>query len=60
MPVILAPAEYERWLDAANHDAASTADLLRPCDGDTLCAFEVSAAVNRPANDTPVCCEPVS
>lgn len=59
MPVIITPAEYDRWLDAEQHDPISVSDLLGPCDDDLLIAAEVSSAVNRPTNDSPACCEPI-
>lgn len=31
MPVILAPADVERWLDASITDPTLVEDLLRPC-----------------------------
>lgn len=60
MPVILEPGDYDTWLDAEHHDAAAVQPLLRPCGDDILTALEVRDVVNRPANDSPDCCEPVS
>jgi len=48
MPVILDPADYARWLDAAQPDAA---ELLKPYPADEMRAYPVSTRVNKPAND---------
>ena len=48
MPVILDPADYDRWLDLERPDAQ---ELLRPCPDDWLEAYPVSPRVNRPQND---------
>jgi putative SOS response-associated peptidase YedK len=55
MPLILAPDQYDAWLDTRLHDASS---LLRPAAID-LVARPVSPAVNSPANDDARCVEPV-
>jgi len=54
MPAILAPADYDAWLDAKT-PAQSAHNLLRPADDDYLQVIAVSSAVNRAANDTPEC-----
>jgi len=54
MPVILDPADHDRWLDPA----AGGAELLRPCPADWLEALEVSPRVNSPAHDDPECLAP--
>jgi putative SOS response-associated peptidase YedK len=48
MPVILAPDDFARWLEAEPDEAAR---LLRPCPDEWLETFPVSARVNSPAND---------
>jgi putative SOS response-associated peptidase YedK len=48
MPVILDPADYERWLDPSVPGAE---ELLRPCPAEWLEAMPVSTRVNSPAND---------
>jgi putative SOS response-associated peptidase YedK len=48
MPVILAPGDYDRWLDA---DEQNPADLIRPFTPDALVAYPVSPRVNSPKND---------
>ena len=49
MPVILDPADYDRWLDPSQPEAEA---LLRPCSDDWLEAFAVSTRVNTPRNDS--------
>lgn len=57
MPAILDFEESLEWLRA---DAVETLlSLLRPYSGDKLESFEVSRAVNAPANDTAECIVPV-
>jgi putative SOS response-associated peptidase YedK len=48
MPVILAPADYDLWLDVDMPDAAA---LLRPYDANRMTAYAVSTRVNSPKND---------
>lgn len=56
MPVIVPPAEYERWLDRANADVA---DVLMPWSGDPLRVYPVSTRVNTVSNDDAALCDPV-
>lgn len=46
MPMIIAPADYGRWL-------AGSEGLLQPCPAATIAAHPVSRAVNRAANEGP-------
>jgi len=55
MPVVLAPGDYELWLDPAVEDPAALAHLLAPCGEAELVAEPVSTHVNRVANDDPRC-----
>jgi putative SOS response-associated peptidase YedK len=48
MPVILDPADYDRWLDP---EAPGAEELLRPCPAAWLEAVPVGTRVNSPAND---------
>jgi putative SOS response-associated peptidase YedK len=57
MPVILAPADCQRWLDPKTSKAEAEA-LLRPWGTDTLTALPVGKWVNNPQNDDPRCLEP--
>lgn len=51
MPVILEPAEKQRWLSASDPDDLRS--LLDPYPDDGLEAYPVSKAVNDSANDSP-------
>jgi len=51
MPVIVPPDAFNLWLDCKNVDVETAASLVGPASEDLLEAYEVSAAVNRTAND---------
>jgi putative SOS response-associated peptidase YedK len=53
MPVILAPDDYDTWLDPATPTAALQA-LIRPYAG-AMHAYRVSRMVNAPGNDSAEC-----
>lgn len=55
MPVILAPDDYERWLDPRPLGDAPWAALLRPYPAEALEAYPVSTSVNSPQHDAPEC-----
>ena len=57
MPVILAPEDFERWLDAGQERAD---ELLKPYPAALLEAFPVSPRVNSPNNDDPECIAPLA
>jgi putative SOS response-associated peptidase YedK len=57
MPVILAPADYNAWLDANIQDANELQHLIAPCGDDELVAEPVATHVNRVANDDARCIE---
>lgn len=57
MPVILAPADYARWLDIEQPDAG---DLLKPYPADAMKAYPISTRVNSPKNDDPSIIEPIA
>jgi putative SOS response-associated peptidase YedK len=59
MPVILPPADYDRWLDPATRSAAALRSLLRPFPAEAMTAHAVGRAVNDPRHDGPDCAEPV-
>jgi putative SOS response-associated peptidase YedK len=59
MPVILAPADYETWLDPDLTVPERVLPLLRPYRPEAMEAVAVGAAVNRPENDGPQLVEPV-
>ena len=56
MPVIVAPEDYDRWLDS-KVDVAGVKELLRPYAAAEMVAQPVGTHVNNPANDTPACVE---
>ena len=60
MPVILAPASYDKWLDPLFQQVESLTALLRPYPSEELTAYPVSTLVNNPRHDVPQCLEPVS
>jgi len=51
MPVIVAAADYARWLDPAVQQAEAVAPLLRPYPAEEMEAYAVSPRVNSPAKD---------
>src|SRR5271170_5074822 len=52
MPVFVPKEAFDLWLDCANVEATVAAALIRPADNPLLEAYEISAAVNRVANDS--------
>jgi len=60
MPVILAPASYDQWLDPTFQNIETLNGLLRPYPSEELTAFPVSTLVNNPRHDAPQCLEPVT
>jgi putative SOS response-associated peptidase YedK len=56
MPVIVAAADYARWLDSGTTDVH---DLVAPWSGETLDAHPVSTRVNAVRNDDPQLREPL-
>jgi putative SOS response-associated peptidase YedK len=59
MPVILAPQDFELWLDPRTEDASRLQPLLVPHAVGGFEAFPVSRAVNSPDHDEPDCIEPL-
>ena len=59
MPVIVAPEDYDRWLDRATTRPEVLEPLLRPYPSEQMAAYPVSPMVNSPASDNPRCVEPV-
>ncbi len=55
MPVIVQPADYERWLDPANQTADGLARLLQPLPGEMMEGYPVSLHVNNARHDDPDC-----
>jgi len=60
MPVILAPADLDRWLDPSSRDPAAVAALLRPYPAGDMTAYPVSLRVNSPGADDPSCVVPLT
>jgi putative SOS response-associated peptidase YedK len=58
MPVILPEGARDRWLDATASET-ELRGLLVPFLDEDLEAYEVSAIVNSPRNDSPECVKPV-
>ena len=55
MPVILAPADYDLWLDVRVRDVDRLLPLLAPYRPNEMTANPVNLLVNNPANDSPAC-----
>ena len=55
MPVIMAPADYARWLG----DAPDPRDLMRPFPADLMRMWPISTRVDEPENDDPSIVEPI-
>jgi putative SOS response-associated peptidase YedK len=60
MPVILKPADYERWLDPKVQEAETLISLLHPYPAEEMELYPVSRKVNSPANDNPDCIAPLT
>lgn len=58
MPVILAPQDYEVWLDPTVQQTETLQSLLKSCPAEAMEAYPVSRAVNNPRFDAPQCIEP--
>jgi putative SOS response-associated peptidase YedK len=59
MPVILPASVHEQWLEPGEVVAQRLEALLQPYPAEEMIAYAVSPLVNSPANDLPVCIEPV-
>jgi len=57
MPVILAPKDFDLWLDPEVQDLAKLKPLLRPCPSDEMEVYPVSRLVNDPRHEDPKCVE---
>jgi hypothetical protein len=56
MPLILAPADYVRWLS----DEPNPRDLMRPFPAAPMRMSPISTRVNKPENDDPSIVEPIA
>jgi putative SOS response-associated peptidase YedK len=59
MPVILAPGDWDEWLDPGAHDVARAKALLVPSPGAELRSWPVSHLVNHAAHEGAELLEPV-
>lgn len=59
MPVIVKPADYERWLNPNMTDPAALADILAPYPAEDMRAYPVSKRVNSPRNNGPDLIDPI-
>ena len=59
MPVILAPEDYDQWLDPGFSNVGELSKLLKPYDAARMRKFAVSTRVNAVANEDERVCEPV-
>jgi putative SOS response-associated peptidase YedK len=53
MPVVIAPEDFERWLDCKSQEPRAVADLLKPAEDDFFEAIPVSDLVNKVVNTGP-------
>ena len=60
MPVILAPADYQLWLDPAVEDPRRLGRLWTPYPADDMTAYPVGTWINNPAHEDPRCIEPLA
>jgi len=60
MPVILAPADYARWLDPGAGGFGALRPLLVPFPAEAMIAHRVDLVVNDPRRDDPTCIAPSS
>ncbi|MCI0395737.1 MAG: SOS response-associated peptidase [Chloroflexi bacterium] len=60
MPLILAPEDYELWLDPKMQKPADLQHLLRPYPAAEMTFYRVSTLVNNPRNEDPACIVPLS
>lgn len=60
MPVVLEPADYQRWLDPELTDSTEIRDLLEQTRCPDLHTTAVSRYVNNARNDDPRCIEPLT
>ncbi len=59
MPAILAPEDYDLWLDPGIRDPKRVLNCLRPLDPSLMKKHAVSTRVNRPENDDEDCAREV-
>ncbi|MBD2595977.1 SOS response-associated peptidase [Nostoc spongiaeforme FACHB-130] len=60
MPVILAPEDYDLWLDTQVQTPEKLQPLLDPYPVEAMTAYPVSNLVNKPQHNSPECIMPLS
>jgi len=60
MPVILAPADFGRWLDPEAAKGEHLQALLRPYPAEVMTAYPVDSRVNSPKHNDPSCVAPLA
>ncbi len=55
MPVILDRKDYDLWLDPTVQKIEPLQHVLRPYQSEAMISYQVSTAVNNPANNSPEC-----
>jgi putative SOS response-associated peptidase YedK len=60
MPVIVEPADFDRWLDPERAGTDVGAGILRPLAAEALAARPVGPAVNNAQNEGAACLEPAT
>jgi putative SOS response-associated peptidase YedK len=56
MPVIIAPADYHRWLSPIEPDPN---DMMKPYPSEPMAIWPISTRVNSPENDSPDIRDPI-
>lgn len=59
MPVIVRPADYERWLDPALGEPAAIMGMIGPFPARAMIAYPVDPRVGSPSFDAPECLAPI-
>ncbi len=60
MPVIVAPRDFDLWLDPGAQHPGEVQHLLRSYPAGEMSYYPVSTHVNNPRNEDPMCIEPLS
>jgi putative SOS response-associated peptidase YedK len=60
MPVILAPADFDRWLDTKAAKGPELQELLRPYPAEAMTAYPVDTRVNGSKHNDAACVAPLA
>jgi putative SOS response-associated peptidase YedK len=60
MPVIIAPRDFDLWLDPGAQHPGEVQHLLRSYPAGDMSYYPVSTHVNNPRNEDPLCIEPLT